>query len=211
MTDKTFEILDQARVYNGFFKIDAYHLTSTGIDAPYVREVFQRGNSAAVLAYDPAMDAVLLIEELRPGCVAAGLAAEDCYSLGPIAGSMEKGEDALSTVVRESVEEAGVAIDGDQIFGPRRTMPSPGGSSEIISHFVALSDLSGVTDGQRFGLGSEAEATVVRIMPRVDAEQLLDTGICNGLTATLLTYLQSLIARNEIVPTAASRPCTPEA
>lgn len=200
MTDKTFEILDQARVYAGFFKIDAFHLTSTGIAEPYVREVFQRGNSAAVLAYDPEMDAVLLIEELRPGCVAAGLAPADCYSLGPIAGSMEKGEDALSTVVRESVEEAGVAIDSDKIFGPRRTMPSPGGSSEIISHFVAVSDLSGVTDGQRFGLATEGEATVVRIVPRVEAEKLLDNGICNGLTATLLTYLQSLIARHEIVP-----------
>jgi ADP-ribose pyrophosphatase len=199
MTDK-FKVLDVKRAYNGFFKVDTVTLSAEGIPAPFTREVFQRGNSACVLAYDPDMDAVLLIEELRVGCVAAALPADECYSLGPIAGSMEKGEDALSTVLREAIEEAGIDIEGRQVFGPRKTMPSPGGSSEIISHFVVSADLSTMVDGQRFGLGIEAESTVVRILPRLEAEKLLDNGICNGLTATLLTYLDKLIAQNKLVP-----------
>src|SRR3546814_18574745 len=37
------------------------------------REIFERGHAAAVLLYDPARDAVVLIEQFRPGAYAAGV------------------------------------------------------------------------------------------------------------------------------------------
>lgn len=197
--DKSYEVSSKARVYDGFFKIDRMILTSDGIKGAYVREVFERGRSACVLVYDPRLDKVLLVEELRPGAVAAGLNNRECWSLGPIAGSMDKaGEDPAATILREALEEAGFDLGPAVMIGPLSTMPSPGGSSEVISHFIAFADLSGVVDGQTFGVDGEHEATTVRILDCAEATDLLFDGVCNGLTATLLMWLSRLDALGQI-------------
>ncbi len=195
---KSFTLEGQETKFDGFYQLDLLTLRSSGIEGSYTREVFMRGHSACVLVFDPVMDKVLLVEELRAGNIAAGLAPEDCYALSPIAGMVDEGETPFDAVIREGIEEAGIDLSGHTFYGPRRTLPSPGGSSEIIHHYLAIADLSGIEDGETFGEAGEHEFTTVRLMSRVEAEEKVLGGIGNGLTATCLMWLENMILTGRI-------------
>lgn len=188
------------RAYQGFFAIDRYTIQHPDFPEPLVREVFQRKSAACVLPYDPVLDVVLLVEEFRIGNHAAGFTGVDAVSLGPIAGQIEEDDTPEDTARRESVEEAGLTITG-RLHGPVSTLPSPGGTSESIHHFVVEADLSQIQDGARFGLVSEGESTRVRIIPRADLDPLTfahQRVPANGLAVTCLFALQAFLARGDI-------------
>jgi ADP-ribose pyrophosphatase len=195
---KSFTLEGQETKFDGFYQLDVLTLRSTGVEGSYTREVFMRGRSVCVLVFDPALDKVLLVEELRAGNIAAGMAPEDCYALSPIAGMVDEGERPFDAMIREGMEEAGIDLSGHVFFGPRRTLPSPGGSSEIIHHYLALADLSQINDGDTFGEAGEHEFTTVRIMDRQKADDKVIGGIANGLTATCLMWLENMILTGRI-------------
>ena len=145
MTQKNVIIESVERVRSGFLNIDKVALRHStpegGMTGTVFREVMQRGNAAAVLVYDKEKDAVLLIEEFRIGNLAAGLKGAECWSLGPIAGMIDAGEDGMTCVIREAREEAGIDLEEKSVFGPIRHFSSPGGTSEILDIFVAMADL----------------------------------------------------------------------
>jgi len=196
--NKSFKLEGQETKFDGFYQLDILTLSSSGIEGSYTREVFMRGHSACVLVFDPELDKVLLIEELRAGNIAAGMAPEDCYALSPIAGMVDEGESPFDAVIREGYEEAGIDLAGHVFYGPRRTLPSPGGSSEIIHHYLAIADLSDIEDGETFGEAGEHEFTTVRLMSREEAEEKVLGGIGNGLTATCLMWLENMILTGRI-------------
>jgi hypothetical protein len=70
------EVVEKKTVYSGYFRIDRYRLRYSlyegGTSAEIAREVFERGQVAALLMVDPDRDAVVLIEQFRPGPFAAG-------------------------------------------------------------------------------------------------------------------------------------------
>lgn len=190
----------KVRAYQGFFAIDRHTIKHPDFPQPLVREVFHRKPAACVLPYDPVLDVVLLVEEFRIGNHAGGFTGSDAVSLGPIAGQIEEGDTPEDTARRESVEEAGLTITG-RLHGPVSTMPSPGGTSESIHHFVVETDLSGVQDGERFGLATEGESTRVRIIARADLDPLQLSGQrvpANGLAVTCLFALEAFLARGAI-------------
>src|SRR5437660_7128741 len=65
MTDPRVQILDKTVCYDGFFRIERYRLRHElfrgGWSPELTRELFERGHAAAVLPYDPVLDAVVLI------------------------------------------------------------------------------------------------------------------------------------------------------
>ena len=68
-------------------------------------ELMERGNSVAVLGYDPVRDAVVLINEMRPGVLIAG---DYPYTDNLVAGGVNaKVNLALDAAAREMKEEAG--------------------------------------------------------------------------------------------------------
>ena len=75
MTDPRVEILDKTICYNGFFRIERYRLRhrlySGAWSRELTRELFERGHAAAVLPYDPILDAVVLVEQFRIGALEA--------------------------------------------------------------------------------------------------------------------------------------------
>jgi ADP-ribose pyrophosphatase len=77
-------ILNRDRAYDGFFKIDRYRLRqeADGVSFDLTRELFERGHAAALLPYDPVLDAVLVVEEFRIGNMAAGLPEGQWFSPG---------------------------------------------------------------------------------------------------------------------------------
>ena len=64
-------------MHNGYFKIFHYQLRHTLYDGEWgnkiAREVFERGNAAAVILYDPKRDKLVLIEQFRIGAQVAKL------------------------------------------------------------------------------------------------------------------------------------------
>jgi ADP-ribose pyrophosphatase len=148
------EILDKTTVYKGRFQVDRYTLRHKlhggGWSEPFVREVFERGHAAAVLPYDPALDRVVLIEQFRPGAMAAGRAP---WLVEIVAGIIDPGETAEAVIRREAWEEARVRLG--EIEPIASCFVTPGACSESLDIFVGCTDAGGA--GGVYGLPHENE------------------------------------------------------
>lgn len=174
-------------VFQGYFRVDRYTLRHAlydgGMSDPLVRDVFERGQVAAVLPVDPQTDSVVLIEQFRPGAYAAGLSP---WLLECVAGVIETGEDAAQVARRESVEEAGLSIERLEFIV--RYLSSPGATSETVTLFAGEVDASNA--GGLHGLAEEGEDIRVLTMPVDEAVARLDAGqIVNAKTCIALQWL----------------------
>jgi ADP-ribose pyrophosphatase len=118
--------------YAGFLSIRRYEIDEdrhAGGRQRVVRFVMERGDAVGALAYDPQQDRVVLVNEMRPGILAAGGTA---FSDSLIAGAIGPGESALQAAVRETREEAGLELREPQVV-IERAFVSPGGTSESIT------------------------------------------------------------------------------
>ena len=181
------EILDKALRYKGFFEIVHYRfrhrLFAGGWSGEIEREVFERGHAAAVLPYDPAADAVVLIEQFRIGALVAGL---EPWQIEIVAGIIEDGELPEDVARRESQEEAGVAIG--TLLPIYRYMVSPGGASESVQVYCGRVDSRGL--GGIHGLPEENEDIRVEVHSFDRAMAALDAGkITNAVTIIALQWL----------------------
>ena len=90
------DIVERRAGYQGYFRLDIYRLRHRlhdgGWSGVMQREVLERGHAAAALLYDPARDAVVMIEQFRVGALAAGRPA---WLREVVAGIIETGEDAV--------------------------------------------------------------------------------------------------------------------
>ena len=105
------ELVEKTRPYDGYFHIDVYRLRHRRFGGGWTevmsREMFERGHATVVLPYDPARDAVVLIEQFRIGAYAAGL---EPWLIEPVAGIVEAGETPEAVARREAIEEAGCEL-----------------------------------------------------------------------------------------------------
>lgn len=180
MTQKTVIVEFRERVRSGFLNIDRVQVRHStpdgGMSNTVTREVMVRGDAAAVLIYDQAKDAVLLVKEFRVGNLAAGCSAEHCFSVGPVAGVIDDGENGLDCVLREAREEVGIVLEKKAVFGPLRHYSSPGGTSERLDIFVAAADIS-TADAAAIANDAD-EHTEAVVMSRADLNQMVFSGAC---------------------------------
>lgn len=181
------EIIETERVYNGFFKIDAYYfkhaLFEGDTSAVIRREILERGHAVAVLPYDPVTDTVLLIEQIRIGAMAS---KSSPWLLECIAGMADGSEDYESVARKEAFEEAGLTLD--KIKYMTSYLSSPGGTTERLFLFLAQADLSNV--GGVYGLPEEGEDIKTHIMPFDEAMTRLNSEeIDNAATVISLQWL----------------------
>jgi ADP-ribose pyrophosphatase len=166
-------LIESKTSYKGFFRIDVLTLQFRRFcgewSATITREMFARGNSVAVLPYDPVRDEVILIRQFLPGAWAAG---RPCFPLQIIAGTIGQDETPEHVAVREAQEEAGCALGS--IVKAMSFLPSPGGSSELIHVFVARTDAS-LASGIH-GLAAEHEDIRVEVYSADEALRMLDAG-----------------------------------
>ncbi|TDQ57879.1 ADP-ribose pyrophosphatase [Mesocricetibacter intestinalis] len=187
---KDIEILDETLLYNGFFKMKKirfrHKLFNGGMSGEVSRELLERGEAAAVIAYDPAADKVILVEQVRIGAYDPA-SEQSPWLLELIAGMVEAGETPRAVAIRESREEAGIRLSRlEPVFS---IWDSPGGSRERIHLFVAQVD-SG-TAGGIHGLAGEHEDIKVHVLERRTAYHWLCTGkINNAVTLIGLQWLQ---------------------
>lgn len=185
---KDVKILNKAVMYDGFFKMEKYHLQHSlfagGWSGEMARELFVRGNCVAVVLYDPARDEVVLIEQFRVGAMENPINTP--WLIEIVAGIMEDNETPQEVAVRESLEEAGCVID--KLIPIQTFYLSPGGSSEKITLFCGLTQTENV--GGLHGVAHENEDILVRATPFLEAyERVLRNEIDSAIPVIALQWL----------------------
>ena len=182
------EVLETVRDYDGFYKIDRVRYRFERFDGamsvPVTRLVFERGDSVCVLPYDPAKDAVLLIQQFRyPAYVRNGPG----WLWEIIAGIQDRGRDRIAVAHAELMEEAGYGVD--DLVPITQFYLSPGGSSERIFFYLAyVSPANHVHAGG--GLAEENEDISVSVVPFREAMNMIDSGtIIDAKTIVALQWL----------------------
>ncbi|WP_419148366.1 NUDIX domain-containing protein [Pseudoalteromonas 'SMAR'] len=176
-------------VFDGFFTIHQYEfqhaLFAGGVSDTVKREILERGHAVAVLPYDPNTDQVLLIEQIRIGALAS---RQSPWLLECIAGMAEGSEDYQAVARKEAQEEAGLELD--KLIYMRSYLSSPGGTTERLYLYLAVTDLSQAKDQGVFGLDDESEDIKVHVLPFSDAMARLESEeIDNAATVISLQWL----------------------
>lgn len=146
------------------------------------REVYDPGDAAAILPYDPARGCILLVRQFRlPVYLATGRET----TIEACAGKLE-GEDAARRIIMEVEEETGFAIREPKFLFS--VFMSPGSYGERISFFVVPYS-SADRRGPGGGLPEEGEDTEI-LEPTLDAAlAMIDSGeIIDAKTVILLQY-----------------------
>ena len=177
--------------YQGFFKLDEYQLKhklfSNKISNEFTREVFERGDAVVVMLYDPAQDKLLLLEQFRAGALRT---EETPWLLEFVAGMFDDNESPTDVAIRETKEEANIALSSNNIKPIMKYLSSPGAMSECIHLYWAKFDSNKVSSGSIYGLDDENEDILLHLISRIDALALLNEGkICNAATIIGLQWL----------------------
>ena len=187
-THQDLQIIEKKRVFQGYFAIDQFTLKHRLFNGQwsraFQREVFERGNAAAVLLYDPDRRSVVLLEQFRVGALAS---AKSPWMIEVVAGIVEDDETPQQVVIREAEEEAGQKLTDLIEIG--NYFATPGGSTEKLTLYCARvdsTDASGI-----YGLEDENEDIRVFTMTLTEVEKGLDENIFEN--ATSLIALQWLL------------------
>lgn len=184
------EILREENLYQGHFQLKKiifrHKLFNGGMSGEVVRELMIKGEAAAVIAYDPVRDNVVLVEQFRIGAYNPK-SQNSPWLLELIAGMVEEGETAETVAVRESQEEAGLTVSN--LTHALSVWDSPGGAYERLHIFLGLVDSQNI--GGVHGLAEENEDILVHVVPREQAYQWVQTGKIDNVIAVLgLQWLQ---------------------
>ncbi|MFZ5783857.1 MAG: NUDIX domain-containing protein [Pseudomonadota bacterium] len=194
LPNETVELVDHAVAYQGYFRVGRYRfrhgLYQGGQSGIIQREVFERGQAAAVLPYDPRRDEVVLIRQFRAGAYVAG---RHPWTWEVVAGIIEAGESPEELVRRETVEEASLQLR--EIIPVHNVIISPGACSECCAVFLGHTDTTAA--GGIFGLASEGENILVKAVPFPEVGTMLEHGeVDNAIAVIALQWLS--LHRDEV-------------
>jgi ADP-ribose pyrophosphatase len=173
------KIINEETAYQGFFSLKKLTIKHRLFDGewsqPFQREMCVRGDAVGVLLYDPHLQLFALVEQLRIGVLQR---KQSPWLLELVAGMLDKAdEDCAEVAKRETLEEAGLAIE--QLEPMLNYFCSPGGSTEFFSLFCGKVNLQGQRGGV-FGLPEEHEDIRLHILPVVEVIDLLQQGKINN-------------------------------
>lgn len=158
------QVISRTRRYQGHFVLDELSLKFKNFNREWVgpvnREQIGRANAAAVLLYDPKQDNVVLVEQLRIGCIQEKTISSP-WLLELVAGLISLGDTPEETAKREANEEAGVDIQ--QLIPICEYYNTPGAFTEKTWIYCALVDSTKL--GGIFGLEDEHENIQVHVLP----------------------------------------------
>jgi ADP-ribose pyrophosphatase len=178
-------IRSKVALYEGFLRLYRYQLdvqTHAGATQHLTREMMERGHAVAVLAHDPARDAVVLGNEFRPGALVAG---EHPYRDQLIAGSIDEGESAIQAAVRETREEAGLTLCDPVLIHPGAFVSS-GGTSEKIA--LVYGTVDSRQAGGVHGNPGEQEDILTVLLPAQEFIRRVRSGDLNDLKTLVAGY-----------------------
>ncbi len=186
-SDVTVESVE--RCFDGFFKIDKYkfkHKLFAGGESEVVeREIFERGHAVAILPYDPKLQKVVLIEQIRIG---ASATKDSPWLLEVIAGMVDKENESMTDVAkREALEEANLTISN--LTPMLSYLSSPGGTTERLYLYLAIVDSSEA--GGVHGLDDEHEDIKVHVFDVEQVFAMLEDGTIDNAAAVIcIQWLQ---------------------
>ena len=179
-------ILKEETVYKGHFELKKIHfkhkLFNGGVSGEVVRELLVKGAAAALIAYDPVLDNVVLIEQVRIGAYVPD-SDRSPWLLELVAGMIDKGAESPAEVaIREAQEEAGLTVSN--VEHALSVWDSPGGQLERLHLFLGLVDSSQV--GGIYGLlEEENEDILVHVVSREQAYQWVVEGKIDNVIAVI--------------------------
>ncbi|HEX9559200.1 MAG TPA: NUDIX domain-containing protein [Reyranella sp.] len=187
LPNETVELVDHAVAFQGYFRVGRYFfrhgLYQGGQSGILKREVFERGHAAAVLPYDPLRDEIVLIRQFRAGAYVAG---RHPWTWEIVAGILEGDESPEQLIRREAVEEA--ALEIRDVIPMHAVVLSPGACSETCATYLGRVDSAKA--GGVYGLESEGENILVKVLPFSEARAMLDRDeIGNALGVIALQWL----------------------
>ncbi|MEA4838965.1 MAG: NUDIX domain-containing protein [Rhodospirillaceae bacterium] len=189
---KDVDIIEKKTVFQGYFRIDRYRLRhrtyAGGWTGIMTREIFERGHAVGILLYDPDADMVGLIEQFRPGALAAGW---EPWLIEVVAGIIEEDESPENVAIRECQEESGT--DPIDLIPVCRYLATPGGSSETLQLYCGRIDIR--TLSGTHGLVEENEDIRTLAVPAAEAIGWLAQG--RIVNATAIIALQWLALNRE--------------
>jgi ADP-ribose pyrophosphatase len=177
------------RVFDDFFKIDKAFLQYEKFDGTLTPELlrlnFNRGDSVAVLLYDPSIKAVVLTRQFRFPAYYSD--AQKGWQLEIVAGLLETNECPEAAAHREVFEEVGFQVPRLEFV--TEFFLSPGGSSEKIRLYFAEAAASDQT-GTGGGVIREGEDICVESIPLARALEMIRTNeIGDAKTIIALLWL----------------------
>jgi len=186
------QIIARERCFVGFLRLVRYrlrHSLFTGGWGPSIeRERIEYLNSAAAILYDVMRDQIVMVEQFRIGALEHGRGA---WTLEPVGGVLNLGEDADEVVRREAMEEAGCGILDLEPIGAYHV--SPGTAADRIRLFCGRVDAARV--GGIHGLREEGEDTRVIVLDTEQARRELYSGRID--TATAIIAIQWLLMNRD--------------
>jgi len=175
-------VVAQDVVFSGFSKVHRIRLRHRRFDgewsAEIEREIYERGDAAAVLLYDPDRDCVGLLEQFR---AALFIRRAHPWDIETPAGGMNPGEDPEAVALRETLEETGHELQA--LIPICSFYTSPGGCRDKVWLYCGLYD-SRQGDGVH-GLGSEDEDTRLTSVPFATAWKQFEDGRIDNATAII--------------------------
>ncbi|MBA2710008.1 MAG: NUDIX domain-containing protein [Tatlockia sp.] len=172
-SNKDLEIKQEETVYQGYFKIKCFHfrhrLFAQGWTPIVKREVLESGNAVGVLAYDPLLNKVVLIQQFRIG---AFKDEESPWLLEIIAGSVDSNNSYEQTAHREAKEEAGLELL--ELHHICEYWTAPAGLTQKVHLFCARVDAQKVNG--IYGLKDEDEDIKVSVVQITDAFNAVKNG-----------------------------------
>lgn len=190
-----------ARLLDDFFKIDEYkgkfELFDNEMSAERRFLVFERGDAAAALLFDPVHEDVILVDQFRLPTLSKGRRLG--WILEPAAGMIPNNETPTQTIIREVREETG--FDVKELLPIATFFVSPGGTSERIHLFYAEVRQYDRT-GEGGGIVEDGEDTQLVRIPQADFFTKLRNGDFED--AKLIIAGQWLRERRSLLMTRAS-------
>lgn len=164
--------IEEQTGYAGFYRLRRLTIEHERYDGrmtpPLVREVVERSDVAAALLYDPARDAVVMVEQFRAGPYAAG---QPPWLIDIVAGRIMADQSPEETIAREIMEEAGVRSFAMNPIGCYYTAPHI--SSERVHLYCVHVDSSRIAGTQ--GIAEEGEDIRPVVFGRPEALRLVET------------------------------------
>lgn len=186
--DLKVEVEARETALDTFLRVDRlrlrHELFGGGFSDTMTRELLLRPRAVGVLLFDPVLEKVVLVRQIRIGMLDEG---QDPWLLELVAGMVEPGEQPQEVAARESLEEADLAPQN--LVQISAYYNSPGISNERITLFCGRVDSAGA--GGVFGLADEHEDIEVVVLDVEEAVSLVEAGkIHNAMTIIALQWLQ---------------------
>lgn len=171
---------------NNWYRLYKYsydYLRPDGIWEEHHREVYDRGNGAAILLINPSKQNVVLTRQFRMPTFVNG--NEDGMMIEACAGLLD-GLDPVQCIKKETEEETGIRIsEVTEVLSPYM---SPGAVTEMLYLFIGIYE-DDMKTGPGGGNQGETEYLEVMEIPFEKALQMISTGeIKDAKTIMLLQH-----------------------